>query len=123
MKEIPSTSISNNYTTSSGRIVKNPNNFSVTAANVNLTQKRVRIGAVTRSLISSSNSIPNNSMSVDHANATKFYQNSENLTTVKVSGPTILPIMRHDSEHFIKVLIMIIEALNKKKIYRKIHYF
>lgn len=113
---MPTTSVSNNYTTSSGRIVKNPNNYSVSGTNALQMQKRVRIGAVTRSLISSSTSNSNNSLNVgashhlENGTSANLLQNTERVTTMKVSGPTILPITTHDSENFMKVLS--IEDLN-----------
>lgn len=113
---MPTTSVPNNYTTSSGRIVKNPNNYPVSGTNALQTQKRVRFGAVTRSLISSSTSNSTISLNVgtshhrDNAAPSNVLQNTENLSTVKVSGPTILPITTHDSENFLKVSMPVYAA-------------
>lgn len=101
-------SVSNKYTTSSGRIVKNPTNYPVTAANALQSQKRVRIGAVTRSLISSSGSSAHSSVNVvgtQSATPAHSSQSIDNVTTVKVTGPTIMPITTQEPEHFMKVWI------------------
>lgn len=103
--DIQATSLSNNYTTSSGRIVKNPNNYAITGMNALQSQKRVRIGAVTRSLISSGSNA-NGSINIvetrhpEGTNPPKLVQNIENLTTAQ-----ILPAAPHEPEHFFKVLI------------------
>lgn len=75
-----------------------------------LQQKKIRIGAVTRSLISSSN--PNSNFSnaansqeiaATTTSSTHSIQNTDNLTTVKVIGPTIMPITTCETKHFTKV--------------------
>lgn len=104
-------SASNNYTTSSGRIVKNPNNYPIIGTNSLQSQKRVRIGAVTRSLISTSTTSSNNSLKIgeNHSQTSvkpsNSIQNSDKLTTVKVIGPTIMPITTTSikTENFTKV--------------------
>lgn len=72
-------------------------------------QKKVRIGAVTRSLISSTGSSSNFSLSAakNQDAPTHSLQNTENLTTVKVIGPTIMPITTSDAKHFTKVNLII----------------
>lgn len=106
---MPATSVSNNYTTSSGRIVKNPNNYPIAGSNALQSQKRSRIGAVTRSLISSvSSPSAHSSVSIVETQSPTSIcsssQNIDNVTTVKVTGPTIMPI-KQEPEHFIKVSI------------------
>lgn len=44
-------SLTNNYTTSSGRIVRSPSNYIPTGTNTLQSQKRARLGAITRSII------------------------------------------------------------------------
>lgn len=108
--EIPSSvSVSNNYTTSSGRIVKSPNNYPIIGTNMPQSQKKVRIGAVTRSLISSSSSNANFTLNAAKIHNQKMptlthsIQNTENVTAVKVIGPTIMPITTGEKKHFTKV--------------------
>lgn len=111
--EIPVATASNSYTTSSGRIVKNPNNFPITGANLIQSQKRVRIGAVTRSLISPPcNSAPNNVVSAagmpTRANAISvdIPEKVENVSSVEVNSPMMVPIGVQKSESFQQVWVL-----------------
>lgn len=139
-------SVSNTRTTSSGRIVKNPNSYTITGTNALQTQKRVRIGAVTRSLISSSSSSLSSSLTAatlssslsstsssntttvnsinvleaqqkqlqqqqqqqqqyqDSSPSTSASHHNENVTSVTVTGPTIMPITTHEPEQFLRVI-------------------
>lgn len=108
IQETPSLSASNKYTTSSGRIVKNPTNYPVAGINALQSQKRIRIGAVTRSLISSSSSSGHSYVNVVDAQSTapsNSAQQIDTVTTVKVTGPTIVPVIKQEPEHFMKVCI------------------